>query len=151
MNEKIQTLLSFDFGTHKIGVAVGQTLTKTARPLCILKAEQGEPNWKEVQTLIEEWTPSFFIVGLPLNQDDSESEMSGYARIFADKLTTLFSKQHFFMDEKLSSFAVKQYRKEFKIDQQPNRKKQQKYKKSDRAFDDESAALILQSWFNTHS
>ena len=79
-------VLAFDFGLRHIGVAVGQSVTKTASPLTTLNANQGTPKWSEVSTVIEEWQPATLLVGLPLNMDDSESEMSGLARAFADKL-----------------------------------------------------------------
>jgi len=146
MSEKIQTLLGFDFGTHKIGVAIGQTLTRSATPLCILKAIDGEPNWREVENLLDEWSPSLFIVGLPLHDDHSDNEMSLKARAFAKILSEKFRKPHSFVNETLSTFAVKHDKKEQKLQAAPSRKKQQKFKKSDKALDDYSAALILQSW-----
>lgn len=146
MSEKIQTLLGFDFGTHKIGVAIGQTLTRSATPLCILKAIDGEPNWREIENLLEQWSPSLLVVGLPLNNDHSDNEMSIKARAFAKILSAKSRKPYSFVNETLSTFAVKHDKKEQKLQAAPSRKKQQKFKKSDKALDDYSAALILQSW-----
>ena len=59
------TLLAFDFGTKSIGVAVGQQLTGTARPLNAPKAQDGVPNWEQIERLLKEWQPDRVIVGLP--------------------------------------------------------------------------------------
>ena len=61
------TLLAFDFGTKSIGVAVGQRITGTARPLTALKASDGTPDWNLIERLLKEWQPDDVIVGLPLN------------------------------------------------------------------------------------
>ena len=63
-------ILAFDFGTHHIGVAVGQWVTQTASPLTILKAKQGQPNWDAVAVLVETWQPSLFVVGLPFDMHE---------------------------------------------------------------------------------
>ena len=63
------TLLAFDFGTKSIGVAVGQRITGTARPLPALKAQDGKPDWNIIEKLLKEWQPEAVIVGLPLNMD----------------------------------------------------------------------------------
>jgi putative Holliday junction resolvase len=99
-------VLAFDFGLRHIGVAVGQSVTKTASPLTTLKANQGTPNWSEMATVIEEWQPATLLVGLPLNMDDSESEMSGLARAFADKLARRFKLPAEMVDERLTTFAA---------------------------------------------
>ena len=64
------TFLGFDFGTKSIGVAVGQRITATARPLPALKAQDGKPDWNIIEKLLKEWQPEAVIVGLPLNMDD---------------------------------------------------------------------------------
>jgi len=63
------TLLAFDFGTKSIGVAVGQRITGTARPLTALKANDGTPDWNLIERLLKEWQPDEAVVGLPLNMD----------------------------------------------------------------------------------
>ena len=64
--------LSFDFGTQRIGVAFGQSLTGTARPVCILKAKDGIPDWDEIVQLIKDWKPDALVIGLPYNLDGTE-------------------------------------------------------------------------------
>ena len=70
------TLLGFDFGTKSIGVAVGQQLTGSARPLAALKAQDGTPDWLQIERLLKEWQPDFVVVGLPLNMDGTEQPLT---------------------------------------------------------------------------
>lgn len=102
------TLLGFDFGTHTIGVAVGQTLTHTASPLTELPANGGQPDWNKLETLLKEWRPDLVIVGLPLNMDGSESELSTRARKFAKRIHGRFGIRVELMDERLSSVAARE-------------------------------------------
>jgi putative Holliday junction resolvase len=99
-------VLAFDFGLRNIGVAVGQPVTRTASPVVTLKAASGKPNWSDVGALIVEWRPTTLLVGLPLNMDDSESEMSGLARSFANKLERRFGLPVEMVDERLTTFAA---------------------------------------------
>ena len=103
----IKTLLAFDYGTKNIGVAVGQTLTGSANPLPPLKAKDGIPDWTHIEKLLREWQPELVIVGLPLNMDDSESELSTRARKFANRLHGRFGIKVEMVDERLTSFAAK--------------------------------------------
>ena len=75
-----RTVLAFDFGTKSIGVAVGQEITGTASPLPALKARDGIPDWNVIEKLYEEWQPHVVVVGLPLNMDGTEQEMTQRAR-----------------------------------------------------------------------
>ena len=84
-------LLGFDFGLKQIGVASGQTLTASATGLTILKAVDGIPKWDQVEKLLKEWSPDLVVVGLPLNMDDSESDLSNRARKFARRLQGRFA------------------------------------------------------------
>ena len=104
-NNKI--ILGFDFGLKQIGLAVGQTLTKTARPLIVLKAKDGKPQWQEIQDQIAQWKPDYLVVGLPLNMDGTESEMSARARKFANRLHGRFGCVVELCDERLSSAEAK--------------------------------------------
>ena len=107
MSQGIVTALAFDYGTQSIGVAVGQTLTKTANPLASLKAQDGIPQWDHIQKLIDEWQPTLLIIGLPLNMDGSESELCQRARKFANRLNGRFQLPTQLIDERLSSFEAK--------------------------------------------
>lgn len=68
--EAPKLLLGFDYGTKQIGVAVGQMITRQARELCNLKAQDGIPRWEQIEALIKEWQPDALVVGLPLNMDE---------------------------------------------------------------------------------
>jgi len=104
---QVKQALSFDYGIKRIGVAVGQTITGTASELAPLKAKDGIPNWQEIEKLIKEWQPDILLVGLPLNMDGSESEMSKRARKFANRLHGRFGKPFEMVDERLSSEEAK--------------------------------------------
>ena len=99
-------MLAFDFGLKHIGVAAGQTITRTASPLTTLSARDGRPDWKAVEDLVREWRPVQLVVGLPLNMDDTESEMSGRARAFARKLEAHTGLPVAMADERLTSRAA---------------------------------------------
>ena len=85
-------ILAFDFGTRRIGVAVGNELLHSARELPPLTARDGIPDWHLVTRLIEEWQPDLFVVGLPLNMDGTESLMSTRAREFGNRLHGRYGK-----------------------------------------------------------
>ena len=101
------TVLAFDFGLRNIGVATGQTITRTATPLATLRARDGIPDWRAVAALIDEWRPDVLLVGLPLNMDDTKSEMSERAERFAKQLTRRFDRAVELVDERLTSFEAR--------------------------------------------
>jgi putative Holliday junction resolvase len=105
-------LLAFDYGLRQIGVAVGNSELGTTQPLTVLRARDGQPDWREVEALLEEWQPQRLIVGDPLNMDGSVSELAQRARRFARRLEGRFRIAAELVDERLSSFAVKQEQRE---------------------------------------
>ena len=104
---RVKTLLAFDFGTQRIGIATGQRITATARPLNPVKARDGIPDWDVLQRIIDEWQPDAFVVGLPLNMDGTASDMSRRAKKFAGRLEGRFHRPSFTHDERLSSYEAK--------------------------------------------
>ena len=100
-------VLAIDFGTRHIGIAVGQTITQTASGLTTIRANNGVPHWPDLLTIIDEYQPACIVVGLPLNMDDSESEMSQRARDFGRRLASKTSFQIEFVDERLTSREAK--------------------------------------------
>lgn len=110
MSEPMRLLLGFDYGTRQIGVAVGQPITGQARELCVLKAQNGVPDWSKVEALIKEWQPDAIVVGLPLNMDGTRSEMSERAEKFARRLNGRFGLPVFTHDERLTTFEAKGHR-----------------------------------------
>ena len=137
-----RALLCFDFGLKQIGVAYGQTLTAAAKGLAIVKASDGVPDWSQVTAVIDEWKPNLLLVGLPLNMDGTESELSERARRFARRLQGRYSIDVQMVDERLTSREAKSMLHE------EQRSHERKSKMSDLTrIDHLAAALILQSWF----
>jgi putative Holliday junction resolvase len=104
----LQTLLGFDYGTRRIGIAVGQSITGTASALCTISARQGRPDWEKITALVDEWQPDSLVVGLPLHDDGSESDMSRAARKFARQLQVRYQRPVHTINERLSSHAASQ-------------------------------------------
>ncbi|HCR3984571.1 TPA: Holliday junction resolvase RuvX [Kluyvera ascorbata] len=101
------TLLAFDFGTRSIGVAIGQRITGTARPLAAIKAQDGTPDWNVIARLLKEWQPETVIVGLPLNMDGTEQPLTARARNFANKIHGRFGVPITLHDERLSTVEAR--------------------------------------------
>lgn len=97
------TLVGFDYGEKRIGVAVGQTLTATATPLMTLAARYGKPDWSKVRAVIDQWHPDALVVGLPLNMDGTEQKATREARKFARRLREHCPLPIHFADERLST------------------------------------------------
>jgi len=76
-------VLAFDFGHRRIGVACGDTVSRTAAPLNAVPAGAAGPRWEVIETLVREWQPALAVVGLPYNVDGSDSAMTRAAREFA--------------------------------------------------------------------
>jgi len=130
---KPNCILAFDFGTRQIGLAVGQTLTSSCRPLAILKAKDGKPNWEDVTTHLAAWSPALLIVGLPLNIDGTESPFCLRARKFARRLHGRTGLPVQMVDERLSTAEAKT------LSKRPD-----SYRKN--PVDSEAASLILETW-----
>ena len=130
--------LAFDFGTQRIGVAFGQSVTGTASAVTVLKAQDGQPRWNELGQLIEQWKPDVFLVGLPYNIDGSVSELLGRAEKFARRLQARFEKPCYGMDERLSSREA--------IERLVESNTTMAGKKT--AIDHIAAQIILENWFN---
>ena len=96
------TLLGFDYGTAKIGIAVGQSITGTATPLITLRAVRQHPDWQRIGDLILSWQPSALVVGLPCDIDGSETELSGSAKRFARRLEGRYHLPVHMIDERLT-------------------------------------------------
>lgn len=130
-------ILAFDFGTRRIGVAVGNELIHSARELEPLPARDGIPDWAQVTRLVEEWRPDLFVVGLPINMDGSESEMSTRARKFGKRLYGRYGKPCELVDERGSTREAKAIARE-----QGHRGNYR-----EEGIDGLAAVLILEGWF----
>ena len=125
-------ILAFDFGTQHIGVAVGQTITKTSSPLIVINvAREGKEIWNTISTLIDEWKPDQLLVGKPLNMDGTTSDMMKKVDPFFQKLQKISNIPCELVDERLTSFEAKQL--------------MQKDSKDDR-IDDLAAKIFLDNW-----
>ena len=127
--------LAFDYGTQRIGVSFGQSISATAKAIAVIKAKDGIPDWDEIETLLIEWKPGLCVVGLPYNLDGSESVLLVRAIKFAHRIHGRFNLPCFGMDERLSSKAAIE-----KVVEE-NKNKQQM------AVDDIAAQIILENWF----
>lgn len=103
-----ETLLAFDYGTKKIGVAIGNTLTRQARPLQIIVSVTRDQRFASIATLLDEWRPERVIVGLPLATDGQEQYASLQARRFANQLQGRFGVRVHLIDERGSSMEAQQ-------------------------------------------
>ena len=128
-----QVLMAFDFGMAKIGVAVGQRITASASPVAIVRARDGIPDWTSLDKIVGEWQPCLFVVGLPLNMDGTESDMSGLARKFSRRLEARFKIPATTMDERLTT-----------------REASEGVSKGEQV-DAIAACLILESWFRNEA
>lgn len=135
-----RSLMGFDFGTRSIGVATGQEITGTASPLTSLKANDGIPDWSQIEKILKEWQPDLLIVGLPLNMDGTEQEMTQRARKFGQRLHGRFGFQVEFKDERLTTTDAKA-----RLFERGGYRALGKSK-----VDAVSAQLILESWMETH-
>jgi len=99
--------MAFDFGTQRIGIAIGQRITGQATPIAPIKARDGIPDWDQLQAIIDEWQPQAFVTGLPLNMDGTPSDLSRRANKFANRLEGRFHKPSFTHDERLTSYEAK--------------------------------------------
>lgn len=100
-------VLAFDFGVRRIGVAVGNEMIGRATALEPLPARDGIPDWNLITRLVDEWRPDLFVVGLPLNMDGSESEMSTRSRKFGKRLYGRYGKPCDMVDERGSTREAK--------------------------------------------
>jgi putative holliday junction resolvase len=101
-----QTILAFDFGEKRIGVAVGNTITKTAEPLKIIQEKNQDQRFKAIELIINEWQPRILVVGLPKHPDGAEHEMTQKATRFGNQLKGRFQKEVIWVDERYTSVSV---------------------------------------------
>lgn len=100
------TVLAFDFGEQRIGVAVGDTELGIAHPLTTIAAADRQRRFAAIAALVEEWRPALLVVGLPAHLDGVEHELSRLARKFAAQISGRFGLPVEFIDERLTSVAA---------------------------------------------
>lgn len=109
-NPGATTLLGFDYGRQRIGVAVGQSLTATASALTTVRARDGKPDWPAIGRLVAEWNPGALVVGIPYHMDGSEQDMTRAAERFCRQLEGRYRLPVYRAEERLSSYIVEQSR-----------------------------------------
>lgn len=134
------TVLAFDFGLKRIGVAVGNTLTATAEPLLTLEARGGAPDWDAVTRCVGEWDPGVMVVGVPCNIDDSPGPLTAGAQAFAAELSARFGVTTELVDERLSSREAQQVLKSRRQSGELGRR----VRRGD--VDREAACVLLRQW-----
>lgn len=140
-NDTPHILLGFDFGTKSIGVAVGQTITQTARPLKAIKATSGVPHWETLTHLVNEWQPHALVIGIPYRMDGTEQPITARAKAFAKKLQVRYGLTVYQADERLTTKEAKA--------QLFEKKGYRALKKSN--IDSTAAQLILEDWLRNNA
>ena len=128
--------MAFDFGTKNIGIAIGQEITETASTFYSIHANDGLPDWVELDMIVKEWNPDLFVVGDPLNMDGTRSKIQDSS----DKFSTALSKRYEIRvektDERLSSREAKERLENIQMGIKDSRNKHSI-----------SAQIILEDWF----
>lgn len=136
------TVLAFDYGLRRIGVAAGNTLTATAEPLTTLRSASGDPDWPAIDKCMAAWRPAVVVVGVPYNMDDSAGPLTVAAQDFARELATRFAVEVVTVDERLSSReaeeALRQRRRAGTLARRIRRED----------VDSEAARVLLAQWLN---
>jgi len=134
-------VLAFDFGRRRVGVACGDTVSRTAAPLTAVPAGPTGPRWDMIEALLREWQPALTVVGLPYNVDDSDSSMTAAAREFAAELGRRFALEVALVDERYSSREAEGRLKEAR----ESGRRRRRVAKAD--VDAAAACVILERWF----
>lgn len=137
----ISTVLAFDFGRRRIGVAVGNVMLESANPLTTVHTTGDEPDWNAVVALVKEWSPDLVLVGLPLMLDDTPSANASAAEAFGHTLSELTGRKVLMVDEKLSSAAAREH---LKTARQAGLRKRTRPGDVDKF----AAQVILRTWLN---
>ena len=136
-----RVVLAFDFGRRRIGVASGDTVSRSAAPLAAVPAAAGVPRWEIIDSLMRDWEPALAVVGLPYNVDGSDSSMTSEARSFAVQLERRYLKQVVLVDERYSSREAEGRLKSAR----QSGLRQRRVVKAD--VDAAAACVILERWF----
>jgi putative Holliday junction resolvase len=137
-------VLGFDYGARRIGVASGNRISQSARPLPALLSRKGEPDWSRIDTLLAEWQPDALVVGLPLTLDGGEQAITRGARAFADTLGQRSGLPVHLVDERhTSQEAARRFAAQ--------RASGSARRRDAENIDSVAAAVILESWLTqTH-
>ncbi len=135
------TVIAFDFGEKRIGVAVGETLLGQAHPLAVIRAQSNDERFAAISQLLAEWTPQQLVVGLPSHADGSPNAMTPRCQKFAERLHRRFLLPVALADERLTSVEAESLLRETGHNS----------KSAKPLLDAVAAQLILQFWLDTRS
>ena len=128
--EHLDTILGFDFGIKRIGVAIGNSVLRQATPLAVISSIGNDARFGEIAELIKQWEPTRFVVGLPSHPDGTAHDMTARCRKFANQLNGRFNLPVVLVDERYSSAVIPAKRGE--------------------VIDDRAASIILQQYFDEY-
>lgn len=137
-----RTLMGFDYGRKRIGVAVGHELTATTQAIDTVAVRQNKPDWDHITRLLEEWKPDLLLIGLPMNMDGTEHDISKAARRFANQLNGRYQLPVELVDERLSSVEAEE------IITEARRDKRIKKSQAKRSLDQVAAEIIIRTWLS---
>jgi len=138
MTEGLGVVMAFDYGLRNIGIAIGQNITKSASTFYSIKAKEGKPDWIKLDSIVEEWQPSLFIVGDPFNMDGTKSDFQKRISKFSSELNKRYDVRVHMMDERLTTKEAKERIK--------NEVKGIKGSSNKHSI---SAQIILEDWFRS--
>lgn len=136
--DRAATVLAFDFGTRRIGIAVGNTITRTAAPLTTVESADDGARMAAIATLIGDWSPAQLVVGIPLHADGAAHATTARARAFAQQLARRFDLPVAHVDERYTTEIAQQMLDESALPRGRHRA----------VRDQVAAQIILQSWFD---
>lgn len=133
------TVLGFDVGSRRIGVAVGSAFSARARALAVIDVHGQQPDWKEIDRLREEWKPDGLVVGDPMTLDGGDQPIRQRAQAFAQQLLARYGLPVMLVDERSSSVEAAQ---RFAVDRAEGRRR----RRDATALDAVAAAVIVERW-----
>lgn len=139
----MSTVICFDFGLVRTGIAIGNTITTTAMPECTLQSKNNKPNWDAISRIISEWQPSQLVVGLPTELDGSDTDATKAVRRFCNQLKGRYHLPVAQENEQYTSIEAAQRLKE-------TRQRGRKKKISKEDVDQIAAVIILENYFAHH-
>lgn len=139
---QVSGAIALDYGLKRIGVASGNTLTRSANPVGIVPANDGVPDWTALERVVREWRPAVIVVGIPYTMDGGEGSITAAARRFADDVAARFGIEVVRVDERLSSKAAEAELKRRRASGELTRR----IRKSD--VDPLAACVLLEQWLH---
>jgi len=137
-NQTEGNIIGFDFGQRRIGVAIGNNVSKTAQALITIESATNNQKFEAIQKIMEEWMPVSIVVGVPFNVDGSEHKVTNLSKKFAKQLEEKYSLPTHLIDERYTSIEASHELKDKKID----------VKKKKLLIDQIAAKIILQSYLD---